>query len=170
MSNFANIQRWFVGTLALGIILVAVLAQSSCAASSSPASPAQNTTQLPTTSVTSPLSSTNTASPISSAPVVTASRSAPSTSAVAPSVISSPLAAGDLLTRGEDLYQRTAGGMGCAACHGTDAYGNIGPNIRSSSAQEIQDALQNVAAMKFLKLNDDDVNAIAAYLTKLGSQ
>jgi cytochrome c553 len=60
--------------------------------------------------------------------------------------------------------------MGCAACHGTDAYGNIGPNIRSSSAQEIQDALQSVAAMKFLKLTNDDINALSAYLIKLGSQ
>ncbi len=104
-------------------------------------------------------------------PVATAvpPTTSPSPTSAAPATPNTPKA-GDLLSRGEELYQRKAGGVGCAGCHGVDAYGSIGPNIRGSSAQEIADALKTVAAMNFLKMTDDEVAAVSAYLKYLESQ
>ncbi len=71
---------------------------------------------------------------------------------------------------GEELYQRTAGGAGCAICHGADAYGSVGPNIRGSSVQEIKKALGTVASMSFIKMTDEQIEAVSAYLKYLQSQ
>jgi len=79
-------------------------------------------------------------------------------------------AAGDLVGQGEILYKRTAGGMGCAACHGADASGSVGPNVRGKSAHEIDDAIKRVSAMSFIRMSDDDIQAVAAYLKYLQSK
>ncbi len=71
-----------------------------------------------------------------------------------------------LVRRGEELFQG-ASGVGCAGCHGTDASGKIGPNIRGASAQKISHALQTVGMMSFLELSDSDIEAIAAFLASL---
>jgi mono/diheme cytochrome c family protein len=78
--------------------------------------------------------------------------------------------AGDPVKTGEGLYQKTAGGIGCAGCHGTDATGKVGPNIRGSSSAQIKTALQTVTAMSFLKLADSDIDAVSAYLNSLGAK
>lgn len=106
--------------------------------------------------------------PTQTPPVATAGppTTSPTPTAAAPATPPAPKA-GDPLSRGEELYQRKAG---CAGCHGTDAYGSIGPNIRGSSAQEIIDALKNVASMNFIKMTSDEAEAVAAYLKYLESQ
>ena len=77
---------------------------------------------------------------------------------------------GDPVKMGETLFQRTAGGIGCAGCHGADASGKVGPNIIGSSSVQIKTALQTVTAMSFLKLADSDIDAVSAYLNSLGTK
>ena len=75
-----------------------------------------------------------------------------------------------LRLKAEGLYQRTAGGAGCQACHGADAKGgNLGPNIRGKSAEDIQRALTS-DQMSFINLTNEEIEALAAYLKYLASQ
>ena len=77
----------------------------------------------------------------------------------------------EVIARGEELFQRTAGGRGCAACHGRDARGKVGaPSIVGRSANSIRGALQRVPQMSFISLTDNEVEAVAAYLQYLRSQ
>lgn len=78
----------------------------------------------------------------------------------------------DLARRGQELFQKTAGaGVGCAACHGSDAYGtDRAGNIRDASAEEIKKAIRTQPAMGFFKLAEDEVQALAAYLAFIKSQ
>lgn len=80
--------------------------------------------------------------------------------------VAAPPAAGvsDLVAKGEQIFQKTAGGVGCASCHGIEATGMVGPNIRSRTAGQIASALQSVGAMSFMKLSAEEVEAVAAYL------
>ncbi|MBI2831859.1 MAG: c-type cytochrome [Chloroflexi bacterium] len=73
--------------------------------------------------------------------------------------------------KGEQIYQKTGGGTGCQACHGTDGKGkpNTAPDVRGASADDIKRALGG-DAMSFIRLPDDDIEAVAAYLKYLQSQ
>lgn len=73
----------------------------------------------------------------------------------------------DLVVKGEEIFQVTAGDVGCQLCHGTDATGVIGPDIRGMDATFIKNALRAVADMEFMELNDDEIEAVAAYLKTL---
>ena len=75
----------------------------------------------------------------------------------------------EVLALGEEVFQRTAGGTGCQACHGTDARGNRGvaPNITGRSAGAIRGALNRVSQMRHITLNDEEIEAVAAYLRTL---
>lgn len=81
--------------------------------------------------------------------------------------ISDPVA----VAAGRDLFQ-TAGDVGCVACHGKYAEGDvgIGPYNRGFSAAAIRGALDNVPAMAFLResLNGREIDEIAAYYDWLG--
>lgn len=77
--------------------------------------------------------------------------------------------AGDLVSKGEELYLRKAAGAGCAVCHGADARGGMGPNVRGISAQKIRDALKTGTIMKSIKVTDDEIEAVSAYLKSLES-
>ncbi len=70
----------------------------------------------------------------------------------------------DPVALGEELFQKTAGGTGCALCHGKDASGMLGPDIRDKSADDIRDALASVDAMSSISLKNEEVLAVAAYL------
>lgn len=73
----------------------------------------------------------------------------------------------DLIAQGELIFQKTAGGIGCQACHGTDATGLIGPDIRGRTFGQIGAALGLVDAMSFIMLTEDQMKAVAAYLQTL---
>lgn len=75
-----------------------------------------------------------------------------------------------ILAKGEEIFQKAAGGIGCQYCHGKDGKGLIGPNIRGASAGKIQGALQMVEAMEIVRLDKDEIEAVAAYLKYLESQ
>ena len=76
------------------------------------------------------------------------------------------------IKRGEEIFQRSAGGVGCASCHGIDARGvdASAPEILGRPPKAIKRALATVSRMDFISLSDDDVEAVAAYLQFLKSQ
>lgn len=62
--------------------------------------------------------------------------------------------------------------MGCQACHGMDAKGLVGPNIRGKTADQIRTALGTVEMMVPIgkNLDAEDIEAVAAYLKWLSTQ
>ncbi|MBI3979153.1 MAG: cytochrome c [Chloroflexi bacterium] len=82
----------------------------------------------------------------------------------------------DPLARGKLLFDKTAGGMGCAQCHGLDGKGNgpaqvNAPNIRGKNEGDLRTAISGgVPMMSFVKLNDEEITAVVAYLTWLNTQ
>lgn len=74
---------------------------------------------------------------------------------------------------GKAIFEKTAGGVGCAACHGLDARGKrdlASPNIRGKTVSDILRALETRAQMRFINLSDDELEAVAAYLKVLNGQ
>lgn len=95
-----------------------------------------------------------------------------------PAATADPAAAGDAakIALGRKVFQ-TAGGDGCQSCHGPDAKGQttksgtVAPNIRGATERKLRDALAGGAAlMTFLKLSDDEIEAVIAYLESLDKQ
>lgn len=84
---------------------------------------------------------------------------------LAPSLLSGQT--GDLIAKGEVIFQETAGGVGCQLCHGPDATGVIGPDIREKTAEDIRAAIMGVAEMDIVDLTEDEIRSVAAYLVTL---
>ncbi|PJF41567.1 MAG: hypothetical protein D6737_00980 [Chloroflexi bacterium] len=77
----------------------------------------------------------------------------------------------DLLARGEALFQREAGGIGCQYCHGQDARGDIGPNILGKSPEAILQAIGTVQMMEVVTdVTAEDAEALSIYLAFLDAQ
>jgi len=78
-----------------------------------------------------------------------------------------------LVARGGMVFEKTAGGIGCAACHGHYAMGDIAtaPNIRAADETRVKNALAGVGAMRFLAptLSSEDVRAVQAFLRYLNT-
>jgi cytochrome c553 len=70
------------------------------------------------------------------------------------------------IEKGREIFL-TAGDVGCAACHGRYAEGDvgIGPYNRGFSETAIRRALKTVGPMAFLseELNDEQIDQVAAY-------
>jgi len=81
-------------------------------------------------------------------------------------------AADDLLAQGKQIFEETAGGIGCAACHGMDGRsGEIGPPNAGADEAKVQNALKSVPEMaSIIKLSHSEVKAVVAYLKYLGEQ
>ncbi|TAK74868.1 MAG: hypothetical protein EPO16_09960 [Dehalococcoidia bacterium] len=104
--------------------------------------------------------------------------SAPVTSTTAPAT--APASTGDpekdLIAKGQIIFQQTAGGVGCQMCHGMEARGDgaakLGaPNIRGADISRIRAALAGgVPVMGFIKLSEDEIVAVAAFVKSLGGQ
>jgi mono/diheme cytochrome c family protein len=96
--------------------------------------------------------------------------------AVPPSApVPNPVAAagGNPLALGRTIFEKTAGGVGCAACHGTNARGGgqLGaPDIRGADEMRVRAALAGVALMSGIKLNDVEIAAVVAHLQELNKQ
>lgn len=73
-----------------------------------------------------------------------------------------------LIDQGRIIYDETAGGVGCAACHGLQATGDPdagAPFIRGAGKSEVDAALDGaVPMMGFIELNKQERKAIVAYL------
>lgn len=68
---------------------------------------------------------------------------------------------------GKVIFEKTAGGVGCAACHGMTAEGDIGPNIVGRDSVAILDTLRVNAEMQFIQLTEEEIDQVAAYLRYL---
>ncbi len=148
MKQSQQRARGAVASLAAALALLL----TACASSSESAETEPPATAAPTT-----------AAPTTAAPTtVPATTSAPTTTEAPPGSLPPDSAA--MLALGEELFQRTAGGIGCQACHGTDALGGAGPNILGKSADTIRVQLESNESMAFIILDAEEIEAIAVYL------
>jgi mono/diheme cytochrome c family protein len=94
--------------------------------------------------------------------------------AVAPNPAGAPAAGGgNPLALGRTIFEKTAGGVGCAACHGIGARGGAqlnAPDIRGADEMRVRAALAGVAAMSRIMLNDAEIAAVVAHLQELNKQ
>jgi cytochrome c553 len=85
-----------------------------------------------------------------------------------------PPAVGDTLeARGKIIFEQTAGGVGCAACHGMDGKGRAAlstPDIRGAGEDRIRPALAAVTLMRNIMLTDDEIAAVVEHLKVLNEQ
>lgn len=68
---------------------------------------------------------------------------------------------------GKQIFERTAGGVGCASCHGASGEGDVGPNIRGKDEVAIMKQLKVNDQMAFIDLTKEEVDQVAAYLRYL---
>jgi DNA-binding beta-propeller fold protein YncE len=101
--------------------------------------------------------------------VAAAQKGAPAPAAAA----AAPAAAGDRLALGRTIFEKTAGGVGCASCHGLNGRGAVqlnAPDIRGADEARVRAALTGVAVMSRITLNDAEIAAVAAHLQELNRQ
>ena len=105
-----------------------------------------------------------------SAPMHRGQPPAPSEVAAVPAAQEAPVDKATL-DHGRELFM-TAGDVGCIACHGNYAEGDvgIGPYNRGKDEHAIRLALRSVEAMKFLgkELTETQIKQVAAYYAYLG--
>lgn len=77
----------------------------------------------------------------------------------------------ELVPIGREIFEVTAGGVGCASCHGYFALGDtgVGPNLRGADEVRIRGGLDAIEVMEFLvnQISDADIKALASYLLYL---
>lgn len=78
----------------------------------------------------------------------------------------------DLLAQGKVIYQETAGGVGCALCHGREARGTgTAPDIRGVESIQIREAVKyGVPAMSFIELSQEEIESVGAYIQQLSAK
>lgn len=69
-----------------------------------------------------------------------------------------------LIAAGQVIFEETAGGVGCMACHGEDGSGDFGPDIRGKNSVEILDQLRINPDMQFIALDQEQLDQVTAYL------
>ncbi len=78
----------------------------------------------------------------------------------------------DLIAEGKIIFEETAGGVGCASCHGMDGSGDIGPDIRGYDDLDVSAAFNSVFEMQFLRGDigpgSRKMKAVGAYIESLG--
>jgi len=92
----------------------------------------------------------------------------------APPAAAVPAAAagGTLQAQGKVIFEQTAGGVGCAACHGMGGTGNSAlgaPDIRGASQERVREALVGVAMMTAIRLTDAEIEAVVGHLQTLNT-
>jgi mono/diheme cytochrome c family protein len=72
------------------------------------------------------------------------------------------------IAAGKLIFEETAGGVGCASCHGIDGYsGDVGIDLRGKSAGIIINKLRVVSEMREIELTRSEIDQVAAYLRHL---
>jgi mono/diheme cytochrome c family protein len=92
--------------------------------------------------------------------------------APAPKPAAAP-AGGNVVALGRTIFEKTAGGVGCAACHGMDAKGGAeskAPDIRGADEMRVRAALAGVTVMSRIMLNDAEIAAVVSHLQELNKQ
>lgn len=119
--------------------------------------------------------STTTEAPATTATEGPATTQAPATTE-APATTGPPATTPDdvdaeLFAVGEELFLSKAGGVGCAACHGTLGLGDvgIGPNIQGKTVRDIKTQFEENPEMEFMRgtLDNKEFEAVALYLNYL---
>ena len=86
-----------------------------------------------------------------------------------------PPASVDVLAQGRLLFERGAGGVGCAYCHGLDGRGEGTSGsgavpILGMGEPQFRSALIDVSAMTFMELTEAEISAVVAYVEYLSEQ
>jgi mono/diheme cytochrome c family protein len=140
------------------LALVAVALTACGGASEAAEAPLASPTPAATLPAANPTPSPTATTQVSAAPPAAVSAQAPDTG-------------DDLFSLGERIFESEAGeGVGCSACHGADGKGQIGPDIRGKTPDDIRGALGWVDAMGFLRLGKGKIEAVSAYLQWLATQ
>ncbi|MBI4329580.1 MAG: cytochrome c [Chloroflexi bacterium] len=162
-----------VGAMLLGGIAMLAVLPACGGVNAGETAPQTKTIAIATTTATTP-ATVVTAPPTTTATVAVAGPTA--TGAPAPTSSPTVQSGSALLAQGKLLYEKTAGGLGCAYCHGLDGRGK-GPaamtaaDIRGKDEGYVRRAIQSgVPIMAFIKLSDDEITAVAAYLQYLVDQ
>jgi len=82
-------------------------------------------------------------------------------------------AGGNSLALGRAIFEKTAGGIGCAACHGMNGRGGAqfnAPDIRGADEARMRSALAGVVQMSQIRLSDAEIAAVVAHLQELNKQ
>jgi len=82
-------------------------------------------------------------------------------------------AAASPLALGREIFEKTAGGVGCAFCHGMAGRGGAqfnAPDIRGADEMRLRSALAGVAVMSRITLTDAQIAAVVAHLQELNKQ
>ncbi|MBI4202101.1 MAG: cytochrome c [Chloroflexi bacterium] len=152
------------GTLLLGAVMLATL--PACGETTGETSPLP--TPTPTTTVATPTPATTVLAPTPTA--------TPATDVSTPTPTLPDVGSSDPLVLGKLIFDKTAGNVGCAFCHGLDAKGNgpalVGaPYIRGKNEGDVRAAIAGgVPMMGFIKLTEEEYTAVAAYLQFLETQ
>jgi mono/diheme cytochrome c family protein len=79
----------------------------------------------------------------------------------------------DPLALGRTIFEKTAGDVGCASCHGVNGRGAVqlnAPDIRGADEARVRAALSGVAVMSRITLTDAEIGAVVAHLQELNKQ
>ena len=143
--------------LLTALFLLVLSVAAACTASAAPSAP-PNVASTPGPAAPSP---------VTAPPALPAPSTQPPVTPTVPSATIAPSEGNSLIVKGKEIYLGTPGGPSCR-CHGLDAKGtNSAPGILGSSAEKIKKALQTVAKMGSIKLNNDQIEAVASYLKSL---
>lgn len=150
-----NMVKLVGGILLGGVAVLTVL--SACGGANAGTSSALETPQATATATSQPTPTSVLAATSSPVPTPTATAGG-----------------GDLLAQGKLIFEKTAGGVGCAACHGLNGKGIAqmnSPNVRGKNEGDVRIAIQGgVPMMAFIKLTDEEITAVVAYLRYLNEQ
>ncbi len=87
--------------------------------------------------------------------------------------VAAPAAAANPLVLGRALFEKTAGGVGCASCHGMTGVGGAqfnAPDVRGANEARVRSALSGVAVMSRITLSDVEIAAVVSHLQELNKQ
>lgn len=112
-------------------------------------------TTVPTTETTAPTTETTAPTTETTAP--------PATTTTAPDGVSA-----EVLALGKEIWDVTAGGEGCAACHGFDGLGGDAPGVVGASKSAISGAIRGgTPDMEHIVLTRDELTAVYEYMRTL---
>jgi len=152
--------------IAAGVVLALLVV--ACGGTGSTATTVGGPTTAPSITTNAGGATTAATTTTTAAPVTTAAGATTTTTTAGPTTTASSDPA--VIAEGEELFQRTAGGIGCAYCHTAAATGNpdlAAPDIRGKGYDAIVNQLVNNQNMSFIVLDNGQIEAIAAYLATL---
>ncbi|NOT27880.1 MAG: cytochrome c [Acidobacteria bacterium] len=97
-------------------------------------------------------------------------RAAATQQAASAAPAAAPAAAANPLALGRESFEKTAGGVGCAFCHGMGGRGGAqfnAPDVRGADEARVRSALAGVAVMSRITLNDAEIAAVVAHLREI---